>query len=76
MTSAGRRWVQTSSQIRRNSSTSRSRPTIGIGVSGRSPAGEVARNASHARTGSAFPFASTGGAGRNSIAERVAEYVS
>ncbi len=49
---------------------------MGTGVSGRSPAGEIARSASHARTGSDFPFASTGGAGRNSIADRVAEYVS
>ena len=73
VTRAGRRWAQTSSQIRRNSAASWSRPTRGTGVSGRSPAGEVARSASHARTGSAFPFASIGGAGRNSIDDRVAE---
>ena len=66
----------TRSQMPDSASSSRSRPIIATGATGRSPMAEVGRSASQARTGALLPLARTGWAGRYSMALRVLVYVS
>ena len=63
VTSCGRRsWIAWR-QTERTTSSSRARPTNGPSRAGRSEGSTSGRTASQASTGSAFPFASTGGSG-------------